>query len=605
MEEVGPWVVALVAVLAATAILVHVLLARRRRHGEAHARDRTERLLRLRGAAMDSAANSIFITDGHGGIEWTNAAFERLTGWRGSEALGRNARHLLLPRGGDMPGDMVRSMRDCLMAGRPWRGEMELVRKDGDLFVVDQTVTPVAQDKAGPISHFVVVQEDITERRRADERIRFLSSYDALTMLPNRLLFREQLTRHIERARSENAGLAVLFLDLLRFSHYNDVLGHDTGDRLLVRVVDRLVRVARPAEMLARVGGDEFALLLADGTARSAARLAAEVLAAVTRPIDLDGHEVRVGASIGITLYPGDGPDAATLMKNADTAMYRAMRECPGGYRFFSPAMDAELAARRRIEADLGRAVAEGGLELHYQPIVAISSRRIIGLEALVRWRRGDGRMIGPDHFIALAEENGMIASIGEWVLAEACRQSCLWSEAGVPVVPVSVNVSAVQIRRRNLPALIRAALEKSGLAANLLVIELTESAVVADPEGAEKILGEIKALGVGLAMDDFGIGYSSLARLKQFPMDKLKLDRSFVIDLLVSPQDAAIARAVVALGHGLGLQVVSEGVETKAQLSYLEREGVDAVQGFLFSPPVPAAVAEELLRRGVFSDDS
>lgn len=605
MEQIGPWVAATVAALAAIALLVHVLSVRRRRNGEIRARDRTERLLRLQGAAMDSAANSIFITDRQGRIEWSNAAFERLTGWRGKEALDQNARHLLLPPGSGMPGDVVRSLRDCLAAGQPWRGEMELVRRDGDLFVVDQTVTPVAQDKAGPVSHFVVVQEDITERRRADERIRFLSSYDSLTMLPNRLLFREQLNRYIERARSDKTGLAVLFLDLLRFTHYNDVLGHDAGDRLLVRVVDRLLRAARPAETVARVGGDEFAMVLTDGTARSAARLAGEVLAAVTRPIDLDGHSVRVGASIGITLYPGDGSDAATLMKNADTAMYRAMRECPGGYRFFSPAMDAELAARRRIEVELGRAVAEGGLELYYQPIVAIASRRIIALEALVRWRRGDGRVIGPDHFIALAEENGMIVGIGEWVLGEACRQSREWSKAGVPVVPLAVNVSAVQMRRRNLPKLIRRVLEETGLAPDQLVIELTESAVVDDPEGAESILAEIKALGVGLAMDDFGIGYSSLARLKQFPMDKLKLDRSFVIDLIASPEDAAIARAVVALGHGLGLEVVSEGVETEAQLRYLEREGVDAVQGFLFSPPVPAAAAGELLRRGVFPNDA
>lgn len=603
MEQVGLWIAGLVAVLFVAASLVHAFSARRRQRRDSAARDRTERMLRLQSAAMESAANSIFITDRQGHIEWSNAAFERLTGWSPAEATGQSAQALLMP--GGIPGDLARSLRDHLALGQPWRGEMELFRKNGEVFVVDQTVTAVAQDKTGTVSHYVVVQEDITERRRADERIRFLSSYDALTMLPNRLLFREQVNRCIARVQGENTTFAVLFLDLLRFSHYNDVLGHDAGDRLLVRVVDRLLRVARPAEVVARVGGDEFALLLEEGTARSAARLAGEILAAVTQPLDHDGHSVRVGASIGITLYPSDGADAATLMKNADTAMYRAMRESPGGYRFFSPAMDAELAARRRMESDLGRAVADGTFELYYQPIVAIATRRIIGLEALIRWRRGAGRIVGPDSFIPVAEDNGMIAGIGEWVLAEACRQSQEWAAKGVAVVPISVNVSAVQMRRRNLPQVIREALDLSGIPPHRLVIELTESAVVSETVNAERILAEIKALGVGLAMDDFGIGYSSLARLKQFPMDKLKLDRSFVIDLLTSRQDAAIARAVVALGHGLNLQVISEGVETEEQLRYLEGEGVDAIQGFLFSPPVAVAEAEELLRRGVFPNDA
>lgn len=603
MEHVGPWIAGLVAVLLIAASFAHAFSARRRQRRDNAARDRTERMLRLQSAAMESAANSIFITDHRGHIEWSNAAFERLTGWNRAEAMGQSAQHLLMP--GGIPGDLARSLRDHLALGQPWRGEMELFRKNGEIFVVDQTVTAVAQDKSGTVSHYVVVQEDITERRRADERIRFLSSYDALTMLPNRLLFREQVNRCIARTQGENGTIAVLFLDLLRFSHYNDVLGHDAGDRLLVRLVDRLLRVAKPAEAVARVGGDEFALLFEGGTARSAARLADEILAAVTQPLEHDGHLVRVGASMGITLYPSDGADAATLMKNADTAMYRAMRECPGGYRFFSPAMDAELAARRRLESDLGRAVADGTFELYYQPIVAIASRRIIGLEALIRWRRGAGRIIGPDSFIPIAEDNGMIAGIGEWVLAEACRQSYEWAAKGVAVVPISVNVSAVQMRRRNLPRLISQALELSGIPPDRLVIELTESAVVADSVNAERILAEIKALGVGLAMDDFGIGYSSLARLKQFPMDKLKLDRSFVTDLLTSRQDAAIARAVVALGHGLGLQVISEGVETEAQLRYLEGEGVDAIQGYLFSPPVAVAEAEALLRRGVFPNDA
>ncbi|MEW5726447.1 MAG: EAL domain-containing protein [Pseudomonadota bacterium] len=579
-------------VAAMAAWLAWIVRAGRRRAKRARS------LLTLQGAAMESAMDAILIADRAGRLVWCNRAFERLTGWSAADAVGRGARRLL--QGDRTAEEPLRRLRECVAAGRPWRGEVELSRRDGGAIVADVTVTPVRED-GGADGHYVAVLSDVTERRRAEERIHFLSSYDPLTSLPNRLLFHDRLERAVARATTENQTLAVLFLDLDDFSRVNDLMGHDCGDRLLVVVVDRLLAAAAGVELVARLGGDEFGLLLsADATADAAARTAQAVIEAVTRPYDVDGHAVHLGASVGITLFPGDGADARVLMKNADVAMYRALRETPGGFRFFSATMDSELAARRKLENDLRRAVARGELELLYQPIVATGSRRIIGLEALLRWNR-DGTVVLPDEFIALAEETGVIGPIGEWALAEACRQSRLWSEDGLPAVPVAVNVSAVQMRGDGFVERLRDTLRVARLPAGRLEIELTESAVLDDPEQAERRLAAIKELGVRVAVDDFGTGYSSLARLKRFPVDKLKIDKSFVADLESNADDAAIARAVVSLAHGLGIQVVSEGVETEGQLRYLEEEGCDAVQGYLFSAPVGAARATELLRKGGF----
>ncbi|MBC7907148.1 MAG: EAL domain-containing protein [Rhodospirillaceae bacterium] len=574
---------------------VALLLAsdRERRYAEMEARRRSEGLLRLQGEAMEATANAIFITDRAGRIEWSNAAFTRLSGWTGEEARKRGARRLL------MGGERDRRFQDALEQGRVWRGELSLRRKDGTLYIVDQTVTPIADDK-GRVAHYVVVQEDVTERRQAEERIRFLSNHDALTALPNRLLFREHLQRAIARAKAERSSLGVLFLDLDDFSHYNDVLGHDGGDRLLLQLVERLMSAARGVETLGRVGGDEFAVVLTGG-GEAAAEMAQTLLAAVAQPFDLDGHEVQLGASVGIALFPLDGGDAETLMKNADVAMYRAIHEVSNGYRFFAPAMDAELAARRRMEGDLRRAAIRGELVLHYQPIVRVNDRRIIGFEALVRWNHPEDGLIPPGEFIPLAEENGLIGPIGEWVLIEACRQAALWIKDGLPPVPIAVNLSAVQMKRQDLPMLVRRILAEAGLPPGRLELELTETAMMDDPEAAGRVLADIEAMGMGLAVDDFGTGYSSLGRLKRFPVCKLKIDRSFVSELAENQSDRAIARAIVSLAHALELTVVAEGVETEAQFAILAAEGCDSVQGYLFSPGVPAEQAAELLRKGGF----
>ncbi|MCR6632013.1 MAG: EAL domain-containing protein [Magnetospirillum sp.] len=576
---------------------VALLLAsdRERRMAELVSRRHAESLLRLQGEAIEAAANAIFITDRAGRIAWCNAAFTRLSGWTAEEARRRPARRLLMGR------DRDRRLMEAIEQGRTWRGELSLRRKDGTLYIVDQTVTPIA-DERGQVSHYVVVQEDVTERRQAEERIRFLSNHDALTALPNRLLFREHLQRAVARARAERAGLAVLFLDLEDFSHYNDVLGHDGGDRLLLALVERLMAAGRGVETTARVGGDEFAFVVdEDGGGEHAAELAQTLLDAVTASFEIEGHEVQVGASVGIALFPVDGDDAETLMKNADVAMYRAIHEAPNGYRFFAPAMDSELAERRRMEADLRRAALRGELVLHYQPIVAVADRRIVGLEALVRWNHPEDGMIPPGRFIPLAEENGLIAPIGEWVLTEACRQAREWGDAGLPPVPIAVNLSAVQMKRQDLPLMVRRLLTEARLPPGRLELELTETAMMEDAVAAGRVLADVNAMGMGLAVDDFGTGYSSLGRLKRFPVCKLKIDRSFVADVAENDSDRAITRAIISLAHALDLKVVAEGVETEAQFDILAAEGCDSIQGFLFSPAVPADQAEELLRRGGF----
>lgn len=595
-DELAPYDF-LIAEVLSIALGVALLLAsdRERRLDELDAWRRAEGLLRLQGEAIEAAANAIFITDRSGRIEWCNAAFTRLSGWSAEEARRRPARRLLMGRERD------RRLLDAMEQGRVWHGELNLRRKDGALYIVDQTVTPIADDK-GRVAHYVVVQEDVTERRQAEERIRFLSNHDALTALPNRLLFREHLQRAIVQARSEHAGLAVLFLDLEDLSHYNDVLGHDGGDRLLLLMVERLMAAGRGVDSVARVGGDEFAFIANErGSGDEAAELAQTLLAAVNRPFDMDGNEIQVGASVGIAVFPADGDDAETLMKNADVAMYRAIHEAPNGYRFFEPAMDSEMAARRRLEGDLRRAAVRGELELYYQPIVAVADRRIVGFEALVRWNHPEDGLIPPGNFIPLAEENGLIAPIGEWVLAEACRQARGWSDAGLPPVPIAVNLSAVQMKRQDLPVMVRRLLAESRLPPGRLELELTETAMMEDAVTAGRVLADIKAMGMGLAVDDFGTGYSSLGRLKRFPVCKLKIDRSFVADVAEDDSDRAIARAIVSLAHALDLTVVAEGVETEAQFAILAAEGCDSVQGFLFSPAVPAAQAAELLRRGGF----
>jgi diguanylate cyclase (GGDEF)-like protein len=429
----------------------------------------------------------------------------------------------------------------------------------------------------------------IGELRRARDVGRHLAHHDTLTGLPNRQAFRSRLRQELAQARRHGRQLAVLFLDLDRFKHINDTLGHAVGDRLLQEVGRRLQGCVRQTDLAARRGGDEFNLVLADvRRGQDAARVARKIQAALALPFKLDGTEFYTSASIGISVFPADGRDLDTLVKHADIAMYQAKAQGGGTHRFFLPNMNDRALERLELEQSLRLAIDRSEFVLHYKPQVDLLNGRIAGVEALVRWRHPDLGMIQPDEFIPVAEETGLIDGLGAWVLGEACRQAVVWRQEGIVLDSVAVNFSARQFQRQQPADVVRRALERSGLPPGALEVEITESAVMQDAGVALETLAELRALGVRVAIDDFGTGYSSLAYLKRFPITKLKIDKTFIRTLLVDPKDAAITQAIVAMAHSLGLRACAEGVETIEQLEFLRAPGCDEVQGYVFCPPLP-----------------
>ncbi|MBF0353990.1 MAG: EAL domain-containing protein [Alphaproteobacteria bacterium] len=554
--------------------------------------------LKLMAAAMEASSSAFVIADSSGCIEWGNEAYCRSTGYSLQEMTGR---HLTLLDVKERGGNEYDALNKALESGETWRGEMVERRKDGSLYTVEQTVTPML-DHMGRVAHYVVVQEDLSEKRRAEERIRYLSHYDTLTALPNRHLFFERLNQAVGRALEAKLEVALLFVDLDQFSRVNDTLGHAAGDKLLIGVVERLRINARSADTLARIGGDEFGIVLVDAKASEiAAVLAEKINAVIASPFEVDGHEARLGANVGIAVLPADGLTADDLVRNADLALYRCIREHPGSYRFFSQDMNDEARSRLGIERDLRRAIEQKEFLLHYQPQLDTKTGRIVGMEALVRWQNPERGLVPPASFIPVAEDTGLIVPLGEWVLIEACKQARIWKDQGLGPITMAVNLSAVQFFRQDMVAVVRRILSDTGLDPSWLELELTESMVMHDAEAAILTLGRLSNLGLKMSIDDFGTGYSSLNYLRRFPVHRLKIDQSFVRELTNSANDAEIARAIISLGHSLELEVVSEGVETEAQLDYLKREGSDILQGYLFSRPVPAEHAGALLARQPF----
>jgi diguanylate cyclase (GGDEF)-like protein/PAS domain S-box-containing protein len=445
-----------------------------------------------------------------------------------------------------------------------------------------------------------VVMRDITERKRADERLNYMAQYDALTGLPNRSLFRDRLAHGLSQARRSGRPAAVLFIDLDRFKIVNDTLGHAIGDKLLQEAAARLKECVRSGDTVGRFGGDEFAMILLDlakpGDAGLVAQKVNDILA---RPFDLDGNRTFVSASIGITLYPTDATDPETLSMNADAAMYRAKEKGRNNYQFFTPEMNERAVQRMQMETAMRRALERGEFLLHYQPKTDVASGAICGAEALLRWAHPERGLVSPAEFIPVLEETGLIVPVGEWVMREACRQIAAWQRAGLKVPPVAVNLSARQFQQKNLEQTIHDAIREGGIDPALLQFEITESLLMNDPQEAERTLRALKQAGVKLSIDDFGTGYSSLAYLRRFPLDALKIDRAFVKDIVANADDAAITLAVISLAHSLGLKVVAEGVETEAQLNLLALHSCDEMQGYYFSRPVAPAALEAMVREG------
>lgn len=551
--------------------------------------------LRLIGSALKTAANAIFITRVDGVIEWANASLLKLTGYERAEILGQTPRIF----NSDMhPPGFWQRFWETVLNGDAWQHEVTNRRKDGTLYPARQTVTPIL-DQQGEISHFISVQEDISQEKRNEEQLRHNASHDLLTGLPNRLLMHEHLQHAIHTAQRSRDLVGILFIDLDHFKIVNDSLGHLAGDALLREVTARLSACLRVGDTLARLGGDEFVVLLPGiNSPLHTAVVANKMIDALRSPILLGSHELTIGCSIGISLYPLDGEDADTLLKNADTAMYNAKGSGRNGFRFYVPDMNARVVKRMELENDLRRALAQGELELHYQPQAEIATGRIIGVEALLRWRHPQRGMISPAEFIPVAEETGLIVPIGEWVLLTACRQQAAWEAEGLPALSMAINVSARQFLHEAILFSAKKALIETEVDPNRIELEITESLMLEQADVNTALLRRLHEMGLRLALDDFGTGFSSLGYLRRLPFNVLKIDRTFVSDLGVDADDTAIAVSIINLAHNLGLSVIAEGVETEAQRAFLRKHKCDYEQGFLLSRPLPPEEIAELLRR-------
>jgi diguanylate cyclase (GGDEF)-like protein/PAS domain S-box-containing protein len=550
-----------------------------------------KRAIALRDRAIESSVNGIFIaaagTDDCRLI-YINAAFSQILGIPRDTVLGQPC----LCTGDD---DGFAVIRSAIAEGRDGYTTLSRQRGDGSQQWIELFLSPVRGD-GDSVSHYVGVLNDVTARKEAEGQLEFLANHDALTALPNRSLFDDRLRQALARA-DRGDGFAVCFIDLDRFKLINDSLGHGAGDAVLVEVARRLGAVCRGADTLARLAGDEFVMLLeAMGNAESAAGVARRILAALALPIQAGGHDIDVAASLGLALYPDDGDNMASLLSNADAAMYAAKAAGRNTFRFYDEAMNRRASQRLALETDLRRAVARCQLELFYQPQIASTDGRLAGVEALLRWRHPERGLVSPVEFIPLAEEAGIITELGEWALAEAARQIVAWRRRGIFVPRMAVNLSPRQFHAADLADRLERILDTAGTPREWIELEITESAAMAHPAGAVQVLQRLRERGIQVAMDDFGTGHSSLAMLRTLPLNVLKLDRSFVQHLPESETDAAVASAVVTLARRLGLSVVAEGVETVAQQQFLAEIGCDLLQGFLFTRPLPAAELESWL---------
>ncbi|HEY3597498.1 MAG TPA: EAL domain-containing protein [Paraburkholderia sp.] len=561
-------------------------------------RKRADLALRLQSRALDASVNAILITGPAAGgnlIEYVNPAFKRITGYDPAEVMGQDCR--LLQRD-DRDQEGIAAIRAALAENREVSAVLRNYRKDGALFWNQLYVAPVPNPD-GEATHHIGVINDVTALIRYQEQLEYQANYDSLTRLPNRNLLRDRLQHALVVAKRHQSGVAVVFIDLDGFKNVNDSLGHSVGDRLLAVVADRLARCARATDTVARHGGDEFVIVVTDTTdEQSLIALMERVRAAISEPVWLDGTELYVGCSMGASLFPQDGEDAETLTKKADLAMYRAKDMGRNTFQFFQPEMNASADTRMNLERRLRRALRDNEFLLHYQPQVDIGTGQIVGVEALVRWRDPEVGLVPPSSFIPVAEESGLIGPLSEWVLREACRQNKAWQDEGLPPARVSVNLSARQFQQRNIAKLVTQVLAETGLEPQYLELELTESTIMRNAEEAVTMLNELHALGIGLAIDDFGTGYSSLSYLKRFPVDRLKIDRSFVSDIGVSNDDETITSAIIALAHSLKMQVIAEGVETSAQLDFLRARACDEMQGFYFAKPMPRDAIPGMLQQ-------
>ena len=552
---------------------------------------RAEKDLRMAATVFEHSTSAILITDPAGYIVQANDAFSRVSGYAVAQVLDQLP--MMLTVEDQQEAHMGYILKQLHQRGS-WEGEVWLKRRDGEHYPAWVGITAVFDDE-GDLASYVCFFSDISERKASEQRIHRLAYYDALTHLPNRTLFQDRLHTALQHAERQHAWVVLMFLDLDRFKPINDSLGHAAGDRMLKEMAARLLGCVAEDDTVARMGGDEFTLLLQPGATQQAAltraiHVAEQILASLVKPFVLEGREFFVTASIGIALSPQDGNELSQLMKNADTAMYHAKERGKNNFQFYQADMNASALERLELESDLRHALEQEEFTLYYQPQFSGDGKRLTGAEALLRWRHPRRGLVPPGDFIPVLEELGLVVEVGEWVLKEACQQLRQWHKAKVRVPKVSVNISARQFSDGQLGMRIANILQETGLPPACLELELTESILMREVSEAMQILDGLKSLGLSIAVDDFGTGYSSLNYLKQFPIDVLKIDRTFVDGLPSGEQDAQIARAIIAMAHSLNLAVIAEGVETHEQLEFLREHGCDEVQGYLFGRPMPAS---------------
>jgi len=553
----------------------------------------TEDRLRLASTVFDNAAEGIAVLDANFRVTTVNPAFTTVTGFDLADVLGRRPFFLTSTA---TDGELVDEIWTAIRQNGRWESEHWSARKDGQEYAVWLSISATT-DELGTISQYAVVFSDITQRKRDEERIRYQATYDALTGLPNRSLFMDRLGMALHQAQRNNLRVGLMFIDLDGFKLINDTLGHDVGDELLKEVAQRLLVCVRQGDTVTRFGGDEFTIIMPDlGEMRNVLAIAHRIIDSLKLPFMLQGTEAYISASIGITSFPDDAKTVQALLKNADAAMYRAKETGKANFQFYTHGLDEESSARLTIKNGLSKALERREFELLYQPKCDVATGRLTGAEALLRWRSAELGMMLPATFIPVLEETGLIDSVGDWVLETACAQHKAWRDAGHGHMRVAVNLSVRQLRQGTLVKTVETLLGRYSIDPSGLELEITESMILKDTENAVAVLKELFAMGVHLTMDDFGTGYSSLSYLKRFPQNTIKIDRSFVNDIAVDPDDLEIIRTIINMGHSLRRRVVAEGVETEAQRQLLHHLRCDEMQGFLLSPPVPASAIDEML---------
>jgi diguanylate cyclase (GGDEF)-like protein/PAS domain S-box-containing protein len=584
---------ALVRALVPAAVLAFGLQRRRALSLLDAERRRQQERQRLWAKAFESTRDGVVICDARARIQSVNRAFSDITGYEAENAIGRTP---ALLHSGRHDESFYREMWRSVVDAGHWQGEIWNRRRNGEIYPEWLTISAV-RDEAGVVTHYVGVFTDITRVKRDEAELQRLANFDPLTELPNRRLLNARLQEALARTRRHGGRTALLSIDLDGFKTVNDSLGHPAGDELLTRIAQRLRERVRGGDTLGRLGGDEF-LVIAESLhgPEEAAVLARDLLVAVASPVALArGPEVYVTASIGISLFPDDGcADATAMMRDADAALYLAKEQGRNRFCFYTQDLNRQAVAKLETEVALSQATQRGELLLHYQAKVGAACGRIVGAEALLRWRRG-GELVPPGLFIPIAEQSSLILDIGAWVIDEVCAQQARWRAAGLAMPPVAVNVAARQFAAGNLDEVLGDALRRHGVPPDCLELEVTESMLIDRPAEGIAMLARLRQLGIRLSLDDFGTGYSSLAYLRQFPIDALKIDKSFVDQIETGPDGSAIVDAVIALAHRLGLSVVAEGVETPAQLEHLRSQGCDELQGFGLARPVPAEDFEAL----------